>query len=58
MWERRLREIERQTYSAKEFIDGLKQMVNEITLHVLRDNSDRKIGKAEEPQKGKKRTKK
>ena len=58
MWERRLREIERQTYSAKEFIDGLKQMVNEITLHVLRDNSDRKIGKAEEPQKEKKRTKK
>ncbi len=58
MWERRLREIERQTYSATEFIDGLKQMVNDITIHVMRDNSDRKIGKAIESTTNKKRHRK
>ncbi len=39
LWERKLRQIERGEYSAQQFIDELKQMVNEIVLNVLRDNS-------------------
>ncbi len=56
MWERRLREIERSNYSAGEFISQLKQMISEITINVLKDNSNRKIGKPEEssPKKKKK----
>lgn len=50
IWERRLRDIEHEKYSAEEFIAQLKQLINDITLNVLRDNSTRKIGKAEEPQ--------
>lgn len=50
IWERRLRDIEHEKYSAEEFITQLKQLINDITLNVLRDNSTRKIGKAEEPQ--------
>ncbi len=44
IWEGRLRQIERGTYSAKEFIDQLKSMIHEIVLSVLRDNSNRRIG--------------
>ncbi len=39
LWERKLRQIERGEYSAQQFIDELKQMVSEIVLNVLRDNS-------------------
>ncbi len=55
MWERRLREIERSNYSAGEFISQLKQMISEITINVLKDNSNRKIGKPEEPSPKKKK---
>ena len=48
IWERRLREIERQKYSATEFVEGLKKMISDITVNVLRDNSARCIGRAEE----------
>ncbi len=48
IWERRLREIEHQKYSATEFIQGLKDMINAITLNVLRDNSTTRIGNVEE----------
>lgn len=44
IWENRLRRIERGDYSAEEFISQLKSMVQEITLSVLRDNSNRKVG--------------
>lgn len=55
MWERRLREIERSNYSAGEFISQLKRMISEITINVLKDNSNRKIGKPEEPSPKKKK---
>lgn len=43
IWEGKLRQIERGDYSAAEFIQQLKQLINEITLNVLRDNSHRTI---------------
>lgn len=43
IWEGRLRAIERGEYSASEFIDSLKQMIQTITLSVLADNSGRRI---------------
>ena len=43
IWEKKLREIERRTYSAARFLDELKQMVAEIVNTVLCDNSNRRI---------------
>lgn len=43
IWEGRLRSIETGTYSAQEFIDKQKQMIEEITISVLRDNTNRRI---------------
>ncbi len=43
IWEGRLRAIERGDYSASEFIEQQKGMINEITLSVLRDPSNRRI---------------
>ncbi len=43
LWEKKLREIERGEYSAAQFIDELKQMISEIVLNVLRDNSSGSI---------------
>lgn len=43
LWENKLRRIERGEYSAAEFIDELKVLINEIVLNVLRDNSGSKI---------------
>jgi len=42
IWEKKLRQIEQKQYSAQQFIDELKQMVNDIVLQVLRDDSDRR----------------
>ena len=39
LWEKKLREIERGEYSPTQFIVELKQMIGEIVLNVLRDNS-------------------
>ena len=36
IWEKKLRQIEQKQYSAQQFINELKQMVNEIVLQVLR----------------------
>ena len=60
IWEGRLRMIERKEYSAEEFIAGIKQMVSEITLSVMRDNSNRRIipeTASDTPQNGKKEKK-
>lgn len=60
IWEGRLRRIEHREYEASEFIDKIKQMINEITLSVLRDNSNRRIvavQAAEAPVEGKKKKK-
>ena len=47
LWENKLRRIERGDYSAKEFVDELKVLINEIVLNVLRDNSLSRIHIAE-----------
>ena len=38
-WERKLRDIERRKYEAKQFVDELKSMLVEVVNSVLRDNS-------------------
>ena len=38
-WELKLRKIERGEYKAPQFIDELKEMINNIVLNVMRDNS-------------------
>ena len=43
MWENKLRKIERGEFSAQQFIDELKALVNDIVLNVLRDNSSTTI---------------
>ncbi len=43
IWEGRLRQIEKGNYSAAEFISQLKEMISEIVLSVLKDNSNRRI---------------
>lgn len=43
IWENRLRRIERKQYSSSEFISQLKTLINEITLNVMRDNSNIRI---------------
>ena len=42
-WEKKLRQIERHEYEARTFLDELKQMVTDIVLSVLRDNTPRRI---------------
>ena len=50
IWEKKLREIERRSYDAKQFLNELKQMVSEIVNSVLSDNTNRRITiTAEEP---------
>ncbi len=51
LWENKLRRIERGEYSAKEFIDELKVLINEIVIDVLNDNSSHRIAveKEKEP---------
>ncbi len=48
IWEKKLREIERRSYSAATFLDELKQMVSEIVHSVLSDNSNRRVASIEE----------
>ncbi|MDE6174547.1 MAG: DNA topoisomerase III, partial [Duncaniella sp.] len=43
LWENKLRRIERGEYSATEFIDELKTLINQIVISVLSDNSRSKI---------------
>ena len=55
IWEKKLREIERHSYNAKQFLDELKQMVGEIVTSVLSDNTNRRVTvMPEEPEKKKK----
>lgn len=39
IWENKLRLIERGDYSANEFVNNLKEQINEIVINVLSDNS-------------------
>ncbi len=43
IWEGKLRQIEYGKYSPQQFIDELKAMISQITLSVLKDNSNRRV---------------
>ena len=43
IWEGKLRLIEKEEFSAQEFISQIKQMISEITLSVMKDASNRRI---------------
>ena len=43
VWEKKLREIEKRKYDAKQFLDELKQMVTEIVFSVRQDNTNRHV---------------
>ena len=43
IWEKKLRDIEHQTYDAQQFIEELKQQVSEIVNEVMSDNSNRRV---------------
>ena len=43
LWEKKLRQIEKGTYEARTFLEELKQMVNQIVLNVLSDQTGRSI---------------
>lgn len=42
-WEKKLREIEKGTYEARTFLDELKELVRELVINVMRDNSTQRI---------------
>lgn len=42
-WEKKLREIEKRTFSASQFLEELKEMVSEVVMSVLSDNTNRRI---------------
>ena len=50
IWEKKLRDIEAKKYDAAQFINELKEQINNIVNDVLADNSNRKIGEREPPQ--------
>lgn len=43
LWEKKLRLIEKGTYEARTFLEELKQMVSEVVMNVLSDQSNRTI---------------
>ena len=43
LWEKKLRLIERGTYEARTFLDELKQLVNQVVINVLSDQTVRTI---------------
>lgn len=61
LWEKKLRQIERGTYEAKTFLEELKQMVHQVVINVLSDQSSHTITITEatkEPPKEEKKEKK
>lgn len=57
LWENRLRRIERGEYNAQEFISNQKEMIRQIVVSVLSDNSPRKIEASSEKESDKKKRK-
>lgn len=54
IWEKKLRDIEREKYDAGQFIEGLKAQVTQIVRDVMSDNSNRRVTvMPEEPVSGK-----
>ncbi|MCD8184546.1 MAG: DNA topoisomerase 3 [Bacteroides sp.] len=52
-WEKKLREIEKRTFSASQFLEELKEMVSAVVMSVLSDNTNRRITiQAPVPEKG------
>ncbi len=49
IWENKLRQIERRTYSAQQFVAELKQMVSELVHTVLCDNTNRRLQQTPPP---------
>ena len=49
LWENKLRQIERRTYSAQQFVAELKQMVSDLVHTVLCDNTNRRLQQAPPP---------
>lgn len=47
LWEKKLRQIERGTYEARTFLEELKQMVHQVVINVLSDQTGRTITIAE-----------
>ena len=43
IWEKKLRDIEHNTYNPADFINGLKEQISEIVREVLADNSSRHV---------------
>ncbi len=43
LWEKKLRQIERGTYEARTFLEELKQLVHQVVLNVLSDQTGRTI---------------
>ena len=43
IWEKKLRDIEHKTYDPADFINGLKEQINQIVKDVLSDNSARHV---------------
>ncbi len=43
LWEKKLRLIEKGTYEARTFLEELKQMVNQVVINVLSDQTNRTI---------------
>lgn len=58
IWEKKLRQIERREYDARQFLDELKQMVTDLVGEVMRDSSNRHVESAPEPPAPKKKGKK
>ena len=56
IWEKKLREIEKRTYNASQFLEELKQMVAEIVRQVMADNSNRRIALVQPEPPAKKKT--
>ena len=60
IWEKKLRDIEHQTYDAQQFINELKQQVTDIVRDVMSDPTNRRItvmpAEEEKKKKGKKKT--
>ncbi len=53
IWEKKLRDIEHQTYDAAQFIDELKQQITDIVHSVMADNSNRRISAEKDEPKAK-----
>ena len=58
VWEKKLREIEKRKYDAKQFLDELKQMVTDIVCTVRNDKTNRHVAITSEDDVKKKKKKK